>query len=470
MGGGASAVERYELHDELASGGMASVHLGRSLGDAGFTKSVAIKRMHANAAARNPEARTQLLQEARLTERIRHPNVVATLDVVDTDEELWLVMEYVHGVTLAQLLLSAAKRGERCAPAIAASILHDVLIGLGAAHRTVDAAGRPLGILHRDISPQNILVGADGLARLLDFGIAKVIGGEVHTSTGIIKGKAPYIAPEILGGALADRRTDLYAAAVVLWEALTGHPLFQGDNAANTLGNVLTMRVPRPSETCGPLGGIEEVVMRGLSRNPNERFSSAEEMAEALERAGRLAPATEVAVWVERCAGDTLARLAAKLRTVEAAPPRASSGSPLARSGPADPQGRSAAQWQPDKRGRRRTRDIWLVLAAGLVIAAGFAVRARAKAKPHDADEGVPTKPSAALDPTPATSGETPAPGDVSAGTKVAPPPPGRVPAPHTFAAPFHGSTTSHGRSGGCDPPYSLDADGKKHFKLSCVH
>ena len=219
-------VGRYALHHEIASGGMAVVHIGRLMGPVGFARTVAIKRLHPHL-AHNPEFVAMFLDEARLAARIRHPNVVSTLDVVATEGELFVVMEYVPGDALARLLFTASSRGESVPLAIASSIMVDVLHGLHAAHEASDERGQPLGLVHRDVSPHNVLVGTDGAAHLIDFGIAKAAGRAQVTREGQLKGKLAYMAPEQLkgssGGAKVDRRADVFAVGTILWEIVTGH-------------------------------------------------------------------------------------------------------------------------------------------------------------------------------------------------------------------------------------------------------
>jgi serine/threonine protein kinase len=185
-------VGRYALSAEIASGGMATVHFGRLLGPVGFSRTVAIKRLHPHF-ARDPEFVTMFLEEARLAARIRHPNVVQTLDVVATKGELFLVMDYVQGESLARLQRAVVAANQLIAPSMTRAIVSGVLHGLHEAHEAKDERGQPLGIVHRDVSPQNIMVGVDGVARVLDFGIAKAVGHTQITRDGHVKGKVAYM-------------------------------------------------------------------------------------------------------------------------------------------------------------------------------------------------------------------------------------------------------------------------------------
>jgi hypothetical protein len=297
---------------------MASVHYGRLVGTGGFTKTVAIKRLH-RALAQTPSFRNMILEEGRLAARVRHPNVVPPLDVLAEAGELLLVMEYVHGESLSRLLRASWAGGERVPLPIGAAIMSNVLHGLHAAHEAKDEAGKPLDIVHRDVSPQNVIVGADGIARVIDFGIAKAVTSEEMTTAGTIKGKVPYLSPEQLEGEPATRRTDIYATAVVFWEVLAGRRLFAGDDDGDVLRQIMTKKIDPPS-VFNPLvaGTVDDVVLRGLARAPKDRYASAREMALALEEAVHLATASMVGAWTERLAAATLAERAERIREVEA--------------------------------------------------------------------------------------------------------------------------------------------------------
>ncbi len=313
-------IGRYDLHEEIASGGMATVYLGRLIGATGFSRPVAIKRLHDNLAT-DPQFVSMLLDEARLAARVRHPNVVATLDVVEADREVVVVMEYVHGESLASLRKLVFDRGERIPPKLAATIIAGALHGLHAAHEAVDEQGEALRIVHRDVSPQNILIGVDGIPRVLDFGIAKAAGRMQTTQDGKLKGKFGYMAPEQLKGGEITRQADVYAAAVVLWETLTGQRLYAEDtDAASILTQILFQGATPPSELVpGLSAAADEVVMHGLAKDPDHRYASALEMAVAVERAFGLASPVEVGDYVKEIAKDAIRQKSETLAIVERA-------------------------------------------------------------------------------------------------------------------------------------------------------
>jgi serine/threonine-protein kinase len=312
-------IGRYALFAEIAFGGMATVHLGRLAGTAGFSRTVAIKRLHPQF-ARDPEFVTMFLDEARLASRAQHPNVVATLDVVADVNEVYLVMEYVRGEALSKLWRNSNEFGRQIPADIATSIICDLLNGLHAAHEAKSESGEPLGIVHRDVSPQNVLVGRDGIARVLDFGVAKAAQRAQSTREGQVKGKLGYMSPEQLNGKAVDRRADIFAAGVIAWETLVGKRLFLGDDAGEIIGKLLSGTIEAPNDVLLREGkqkisqDVNDAVLKALARDPNERFPTARDFAIALEAAIVVAPPHKVGEWVQELAGP---ELEARMRKVE---------------------------------------------------------------------------------------------------------------------------------------------------------
>lgn len=310
---------RYELHGAIAKGGMATVYVARMSGAAGFARTVAIKRLHPHLAA-DPTFSAMFVDEARLAARIRHPNVIDTLDVVADNGELFLVMDFVLGETLARLIRQTEKRGINMPAAVVSSVVVGALGGLHAAHEATSERGEPLGIVHRDISPQNILVARDGVARLLDFGVAKATGRVQETESGELKGKLAYMAPEQLTRKAIDRRCDIFAMGIVLWEALTSKRLFAGDDAASTLYAVMNEPIRPPSTMVqGIPSAVDAVVLKALERDPDKRWRTAEEMALALEAAVPPAPTRHAGKWVEELAAEALKIRADIVKTIDGA-------------------------------------------------------------------------------------------------------------------------------------------------------
>jgi serine/threonine-protein kinase len=332
---------RYALFGEIAAGGIATVHLARQRGAGGFASTVAVKRLRREH-AQNPAFRAMFLDEARIAARVRHPNVVPILDVVAEGVEVFLVLEYVHGASLRRLMQASRERAEpfdlRIASAIACGVLH----GLHAAHEARDEHGRPLGIIHRDVSPENILVGVGGMPRITDFGIARAAGRLSSTTSGVLKGKLMYMAPEQVetgGGPGADRRADVFTTGLVLWEMLAGMSLFgEHVDVISTFSKLEPL--PAPSSVGAKLPeGLEAALMRALALETEARFATAKELAQAVEAAtpGGLASPHVVAEWVERLVGAKLRAREEYLQRVEQSLPadqavartlvRASSGS-----------------------------------------------------------------------------------------------------------------------------------------------
>ncbi len=303
-------LDRFELLAELASGGMATVFLARLLGVAGFQRLVAIKRLHPHL-AREQEFIEMFLDEARLAAKIHHPNVVPIQEVGES-RGYYLVMDYVEGDTLARLLTKGTAEGKKLVgPDVVIRIVLDTLAGLQAAHDLPGDDGKPLDIVHRDVSPQNVLVGVDGIAKLTDFGVARASARLSTTRTGQLKGKLSYMAPEQARGELVDRRADVFAAGIVLWEGLSLRRLFRGDGEAEVLTKILNQPIPSLRSVAPTVpAALDAVCMRALARDRDERYGSAAEFAEALEKAARslriLASPRDVAACLDTVMGDEI--------------------------------------------------------------------------------------------------------------------------------------------------------------------
>ncbi len=508
-------IGRYALYDAIASGGMATVHYGRLIGAAGFSRTVAIKKLH-KPYARNREFVAMFLDEARMVGRIRHPNVVPVLDVLSLGGELLLVLEYVHGEALSRLLQRTVEAEQTIPWPIVASIMTDVLHGLHAAHEAKNEQGEPLEIVHRDVSPQNIVVGADGVARVLDFGVAKALGRLTTTRNGLVKGKFAYMAPE-QGAGTATRRSDVFCAAIVLWEALTARRLFTGENDAVLWENVHSQPIVPPSRLVPSVPpSFDAIVLRGLAREPDKRFPTARDMALAIEACGAHAPASEVGAWVEHLAGEALSRKQAAIAEIERAnasgvtslsgvlgpgsafPDRDSrmptkpdrvppvvdvsvtakmpvpAPPPAAAAEPPPPVAIPLAPPSPESSGEavvRSSRGLpptvigaALAFLAGVVIVVLVATWNRPSAPPPQpvapsaASTGGSAEPSGSVAALPEPSGSPEAPMTASAPAPSAPP--ARRPRSGTGKA---AATRS------CDPPYSVDSAGHVHFRPECV-
>ncbi|MCK6552773.1 serine/threonine protein kinase, partial [Myxococcota bacterium] len=289
------SASRFDALVKVASGGMASVWVGVPRARRGVAHLVALKRPHQHL-VEDPGFKQVLVAEAAVASRLHHENVVSVRELEVVGDTVQLVMDYVEGAALGQLLVRASKGGPALPTGVAVQIVLDVAAGLEVLHGLTDASGAPLGFVHRDVSPQNVLVGADGRSRITDFGLAKCArASEQPTTQGTLKGKLGYMAPEYVRGAVIDRRADVFALGVVLWEALTGKRLFRGDNDADTLERVCRAPITPPSAIVPGLAAFDAVVARALERAPEARYASARELREAL-----LAAATSAGVVLDR--------------------------------------------------------------------------------------------------------------------------------------------------------------------------
>jgi serine/threonine protein kinase len=277
----ARTLGRYEILFELARGGMGTVYVGRLVGAHGFDRLVAIKRLipgEADAADVNA-----LLAEARVSARIRHPNVVQTLELGEHEGTPFVVMQLVEGVSLARLLRTLNRRKEALDQDLAAWIIAQVATGLHAAHELQSPSGEPLHLVHRDVSPQNVLLSFSGQVYVADFGIAKVKDTEVKTQSGVVKGKFAYMSPEQARAEPLDRRSDVFSTGILLYEALTGKRLFAGESPAETILRIVEGKVPSPLEKRPELSpDLAEIALMCLKKRREERFDSASALAAAL--------------------------------------------------------------------------------------------------------------------------------------------------------------------------------------------
>jgi eukaryotic-like serine/threonine-protein kinase len=480
-------IGRYAIYGMIASGGMATVHLGRLLGPVGFSRTVAIKKLHQHL-AHDPDFVLAFVDEARLAARIRHPNVVPTIDVIAEQGQLLLVMEYVAGESLQRLLRAVGGRGALTPPRVVAAIVSSACHGLNAAHDATTDRGQQLGIVHRDVSPHNILVGSDGVARVLDFGVAKAMGRYQTTGAGTVKGKVAYMAPEQIRGIAVDRRTDVYAAGVVLWEALTGRRLFKGETDVEAFGLALGGCSTPPSTLVPGLSPrFDAVTMRALSLDPAQRFATAREMALELEACTGIATPSEVATWVTSLAADLLGQRARAVAEVESASDifvaagalPAKGGLPVAPAIAMD-EDKTSVSDVSDVLGpaaiapaAATTRRSHIVLAAA---AGGGAVAVLLAAIALYASRSGGSTPSPMPSGTASTSTISTAPA-TPPGTATEAPPPSPVTAAVTAPAPSAGKTAparpgaraAPSPASNCVPPYTIDARGFRVLKPECM-
>lgn len=257
---------------------MAEIYLAKLVGAQGFEKNLVVKKILPHWSA-DPEFVSMLVDEAKLVVQLTHPNIVQVYELGKEKDDYYIAMEYVDGIDLRELL----KTSGRVPPELALAILVDSLAALAYAHGKQDAAGRPLGIIHRDISPQNILLSSDGVVKLTDFGIAKAAFRNQETVTGILKGKFAYMSPEQASGRPMDQRSDLFSSAIVLYELLTGERLFEGKGDLDTLERARRAEIAFSPEGDKILGGrLREILLKALSRRPEERYATALELREKL--------------------------------------------------------------------------------------------------------------------------------------------------------------------------------------------
>ncbi len=307
-------IGRYELLVPLGRGGMATVYLASTVGFGGFRREVAVKLSHPHLSAES-DYRESLIREATIGSRIRHPNVVNVEDIGSVEEGVFLVMEYVEGLSLHALMKKVTERGEKFPVADALAIVVEALLGLHAAHELRDEEGTFLNLVHRDFSPHNILIGRDGRVRLTDFGIAKARLGISHTESGVVKGKLRYMAPEQVQGFPLDRRADLWAAGVILFELLAGEALFDPrKDESNAIFSIIMGPIANVSEKRDVPHELAALITKALERDPERRVKTADELQRDLSAILRGLPEPpSIAELVHRHAHEELAQRAERV-------------------------------------------------------------------------------------------------------------------------------------------------------------
>jgi serine/threonine-protein kinase len=470
---------------------MATVHLARLMGPEGFSRTVAVKQLHPQF-SRDPEFVAMFLDEARLASRVRHPNVVSPLDVISCPPELFIVMEYVHGTSLSRLLKRSTP--ECVPPRVAAAIIGQVLLGLHAAHEATGEGGESLELVHRDVSPQNIMVTTDGVACIVDFGIAKARARSHQTDPGKLKGKLGYMSPEQVNLEAVDRRSDVFAVGVVLWELLAGRRLFGSDSPGGSLQKLLHAEIDPPSRLAPGLPpALDRVVERALSRSVLERFESARAMAEALEQAVAPCSMLELASWVESRVGQELNARSELVSDVESlsfddftralpsasalAPPEPSRAPPVADARLEEPATPGKIATLSGEHRTTRLRKGWLVPVTVTIAVVSFVLWGRTRRGPATAmtpavaaHAALPAAPFLLNASAQGPVQEATTHGD--AGPRLEPASAvhsaaSESPGPHKPAA----KTTASARAkpaSDCDVPYAIDKNGVKRFKEVC--
>jgi serine/threonine protein kinase len=316
--GGTYFLGRYRVVDEIGVGGMASVHLARMDGPGGFQKWVAIKRIHPHL-VEDESFVNMFLDEARVAARISHPNVATVFELGKHEDTYWIAMEYLHGEPLREVMRRTEELGQPMPPEIACRVIADAAEGLHSAHELLGKNGEKLGLVHRDVTPHNLFVTYDGSTKVVDFGIAKFSSRMANTRAGTLKGKLAYMSPEQVAGEPIDRRTDVFALGVVLWELTTGQRLFRMESDLDTLAKVQECNVPRPSTIVrGYPIDLEKIVMKALAKTKNERYRTSREFSRALQsllmRRGLFIASDEVAAYMTSVFGDRIQKREAHLR------------------------------------------------------------------------------------------------------------------------------------------------------------
>jgi len=374
---------RYQLLKKIASGGMGQIFLARTAGAQGFEKLIVIKRLLPHV-AEDEEFREMFFEEARIAARLNHPNLIQIFDLGQDGSSCFLAMEYVAGDDLRRLDRHARAQGQPIPQGIACRIIADAAAGLDYAHKALNAQGQPLGLVHRDVSPQNILIGFDGAVKLIDFGVVKALDRLQQTMTGILKGKYPYMSPEQASGEDVDRRSDVFSLGIIFWELLARSRLFKGSSDMSTIRLVRECHVRPPSsmnpEVAPELDGL---ILRALAKDPQSRYPDASALQLGIEefilRKQLPASSAHLVAYMGNLYGDRITRepdLSAddllssleELDTGESNSSKASSTTPRPNSTP--PRGRRAQEGtvRLDPRSQRARSNRWVLLPIAVLV------------------------------------------------------------------------------------------------------
>ena len=398
---------KYELLEKIGQGGMASVYLARGAGPAGFCRLFAVKTIHEQLVGERDFVQ-MFLDEARLAGRIHHPNAVPVYEVGTDLGRHFIAMDYVHGETLAATLDQTWSRGSPLPLPLAIFILEGICEALHAAHELPNKSGGPLGVVHRDVSPHNILIGYDGIARITDFGVAKAADRLTHTRTGYQKGKLAYMAPEQLHGEAIDRRVDVFALGIILWESLTGARLFKRAGQSETIRAIRDLNVPPLSSFRSDVPPVfEDIIRRTLAAQPDERYGTAREMAHQLRAAavahGLHAASSDLEHHMQSVFPAELARRKSAMHEALNRPPTPSRTADQPADRRASRTSTPTPSWPSERRG---LHGAWLIAACAVVVVLSATLTAKLRAQYRNGPKSA--APATVLVPSPAIPPPTP--------------------------------------------------------------
>lgn len=479
----ARRIGRYLIGDRLGAGGMGTVFAAVQKGPMGLERLVAFKELHPHL-ARDADFVAMLLNEARVQSALDHPNVVPVLDAIAENGELFLVLAVVDGVSAATVAQHVREHGPRMPRAVAVGIVCDVLEGLHAAHELRARNGSHAGVVHRDVSPHNVMIGADGIARVLDFGIAKAVARSQQTRGGGLKGKPAYMSPEQLAGKKLDRRSDIYSVGVVAAELIIGarmHASTEVDEIQRALGEELAD--PREwLEARGVEAALAAALGTCLAPLASDRPASARLAALAIDGACRRASASEIAEWLATELGEALAERRSVLTRARLA------AASEERTEPTEPGPRTAVDEAGTSLHRRRRYSkggVALALTGLAISAAAFTcgrasmptqlasaspaseVR-RADSPPLGASSASRVDAPTRVSPAPDSSAEVDG-REARAAIKLAAEASPAKRVAHSPSAPSSASSPVQPKAGACDPPYRVDPAGVRMFKMECL-